>query len=177
MGKTKDLVVSEESENKLRLTEVISARWFCMCPGDMIHGQVCSFISTSCSPLDLWELLKTFSLLWLGGWSPTLDSSTFPRSEDAKCGHDAYTLHSTETNPRSGILQIIQDTLKARGWQAVTTGSTHWEGPVRRTKCLLSYALNMKSQDRLKIDIDPVLLVFGNPKRKRPLFLIEIQCG
>lgn len=93
------------------------------------------------------------------------------------CGHDAYTLHSTETNPRSGILQTMQDTLKIRGWQAVIAGSTYWDALVRRTKFLLYYALSIKSQDRLKIDIGPVLLVFGNPKRKRPLFLIEIQCG
>lgn len=137
---------------------------------------MCSFIPTSCSPLDLWELLKTFPSYGLEDGAQLQTVQPFPRPEDAKCGHDAYTLHSTETNPRSEILQIIQDTLKTRGWQAVIAGSTYWEVPVRRTKFLLYYALNIKSQDRLKIDIDPVLLVFGNPKRKRPLLLIEIQC-
>lgn len=99
------------------------------------------------------------------------------RLEDAMCGHDAYTLHSTETNPCSGILQTIQDTLKIREWQAAISGSTYWDVLVRRTKFLLYYALSIKSQDRLKIDIDPVLLVFGNLRKKRPLLLIGIQCG
>lgn len=35
----------------------------------------------------------------------------------------------------------------------------------------------MHSQNGRKIDIDPVSLAFGNPRRRRPLLLIEMLCA
>lgn len=106
----------------------------------------------------------------------------FHRSEDSMCGHDDYTLHTTETNSRSGIYRLSRAPLKQEGGRllllAVFTGRFQSGEPCF---CIITFQTLttklMHSQDRLKIDIDPVLLVFGNPKRKKPLFLIEIQCG